>query len=140
MIIKLPSLLIHSSNLNAESLNPYLQNLPVKLPESMWTRGKFINSEIYTYIYTFIIITVIILGIQSFPWTLSLVDFQCYTLQQRAQKNFIKKVTLNATVALTTKTAAIQSNTLTALSICVHIDNSPIFISLSEEQVLIMNI
>ncbi|XP_050449510.1 intermembrane lipid transfer protein VPS13B isoform X1 [Cataglyphis hispanica] len=116
MIIKLPSLLIHSSNLNAESLNPYLQNLPVKLPESMWTYG-----------------------IQSFPWTLSLVDFQCYTLQQRTQKNFIKKVTLNATVALTTKTAAIQSNTLTALSICVHIDNSPIFISLSEEQVVFMS-
>lgn len=87
-----------------------------------------------------ITVTVIILAIQSFPWTLSLIDFHCYTLQQRTQKNFIKKVTLNATVALTTKTAAIQSNTLTALSICVHIDNSPILISLSEEQVLSMNL
>lgn len=88
----------------------------------------------------FIIIAVTILGMQSFPWTLSLVDFHCYTLQQKTQKNFIKKVTLNATIALTTKTAAIQSNTLTALSICVHIDNSPILISLSEEQVLIINL
>lgn len=87
-----------------------------------------------------IIIAVTILGMQSFPWTLSLVDFHCYTLEQKTQKNFIKKVTLNATIALTTKTAAIQSNTLTALSICVHIDNSPILISLSEEQVLIISL
>ncbi|EFN66110.1 Vacuolar protein sorting-associated protein 13B [Camponotus floridanus] len=78
-------------------------------------------------------------GMQSFPWTLSLVDFHCFTLEQTTQKNFIKKVTLNATIALTTKTAAIQSNTLTALSICVHIDNSPILISLSEEQVVFMS-
>ena len=42
MIIKLPSLLIHSSNLNAEMLSPYLQNLPAKLPESIWTYRKFI--------------------------------------------------------------------------------------------------
>ncbi|XP_012543255.1 vacuolar protein sorting-associated protein 13B isoform X3 [Monomorium pharaonis] len=116
MIIKLPSLLIHSSNLNAEMLSPYLQNLPTKLPESMWTHRM-----------------------QSFPWTLSLIDFHCYTLQQQTQKNFIKKVTLNATVALTTKTAATELNTLTALSICVHIDNSPIIISLSEDQVIFMS-
>jgi len=74
---------------------------------------------------------------QSFPWTLSLIDFHCYTLQQRIQKNFIKKVTLNAIIALTTKTAATELNTLTALSVCVHIDNSSIIISLSEDQVLI---
>ncbi|XP_032691389.1 vacuolar protein sorting-associated protein 13B isoform X2 [Odontomachus brunneus] len=116
MIVKLPSLLIHSSNLNAEMLSPHLRNLPVKLPESMWTYR-----------------------IQSFPWTLSLIDFHCYTLQQQTQKNFIKKVTLNATVALTTKTAATQSNTLTALSVCVHIDNSPIIVSVSEEQVIFMS-
>lgn len=149
MIIKLPSLLIHSSNLNVESLNPYLQNLPVKLPESVWTCRKsnhnfkkFLHTHIIYVIkyiiYVYIIIAVTILGTQSFPWTLSLVDFHCYTLEQKTQKNFIKKVTLNATIALTTKTAAIQSNTLTALSICVHIDNSPILISLSEEQVLII--
>ncbi|EZA51369.1 Vacuolar protein sorting-associated protein 13B [Ooceraea biroi] len=116
MIIKLPSLLIHSSNLNADLLSPHLQNLPVRLPEPIWTYR-----------------------IQSFPWTLSLIDFHCYTLQQQVQKNFIKKVTLNATVALTTKTAATQSNVLTALSVCVHIDNSPIIISLSEEQVIFMS-
>lgn len=40
MIIKLPSLLIHSSNLNADLLGPYLQNLPVRLPESIWTYRK----------------------------------------------------------------------------------------------------
>ncbi|XP_039314180.1 vacuolar protein sorting-associated protein 13B [Solenopsis invicta] len=116
IIIKLPSLLIHSSNLSAEMLNPYLQTLPVKLPESMWTYRM-----------------------QSFPWILSLIDFHCYTLQQQTQKNFIKKVTLNATVALTTKIAATELNTLTALSVCVHIDNSPIIISLSEDQVIFMS-
>jgi vacuolar protein sorting-associated protein 13B len=78
------------------------------------------------------------LGIQSFPWTLSLIDLHCYTFQQRIQKNFIKKVTLNATIALTTKTAATQSNILTALNVCVHIDNCPIIISLSDEQVSII--
>lgn len=134
MIIKLPSLLIHSSNLNAETLSSYLQNLPAKLPESMWTHRKFIcnlkESTTCYYCYYFS-------GMQSFPWTLSLIDFHCYTLQQQTQKNFIKKVTLNATVALTTKIAATELNTLTALSVCVHIDNSPIIISLSEDQVLI---
>lgn len=43
MIVKLPSLQIHSSNVNAESLSPYLQTLPVKLQESMWTRRKSIR-------------------------------------------------------------------------------------------------
>lgn len=42
MIVKLPSLQIHSSNVNAESLSPYLRTLPVKLQESMWTRRKSI--------------------------------------------------------------------------------------------------
>lgn len=45
MIVKLPSLLIHSSNLNAELLSPHLQNLPVKLPESMWTYRKSIHKS-----------------------------------------------------------------------------------------------
>lgn len=75
---------------------------------------------------------------QSFPWTLSLVDFHCYMLQQQTQRNFIKKMSLNATVALTTKILTSQSggNTLSALGVCVHIDNSPIIVSISEEQVL----
>lgn len=136
MIIKLPSLLIHSSNLNAEMLSPYIQNLPAKLPESMWTHRKFIyNVQKHYPCYDKVQLIIIISGMQSFPWTLSLIDFHCYTLQQQTQKNFIKKVTLNATVALTTKTAATELNTLTALSVCVHIDNSPIIISLSEDQV-----
>lgn len=136
MIIKLPSLLIYSSNLNAEMLSPYIQNLPAKLPESMWTHRKFIyNLQKHYHCYDKVQLLIIISGMQSFPWTLSLIDFHCYTLQQQTQKNFIKKVTLNATVALTTKTAATELNTLTALSVCVHIDNSPIIISLSEDQV-----
>lgn len=149
MIVKLPSLHIHSSNLNAESLSPHLQNLPVKLPESMWTYRKSVYKIVMNYSVQysvwctdaqFLIVTLIILGVQSFPWTLSLIDFHCYTLQQQIQKNFIRKVTLNATVALTPKTAATQSNTLTALSVCVHIDNSPIIISVSEEQVSIVGL
>ncbi|XP_050594449.1 intermembrane lipid transfer protein VPS13B isoform X2 [Bombus affinis] len=115
LIIKLPSLLVHSSNINFELLAPYLQELPVKLPKSMWTNK-----------------------LQSFPWTLSLVDFHCYMLQQQTQKNFIKKVSVNATVALTTKivTSPSGASTLAALGVCVHIDNSPIIVSISEEQVV----
>ncbi|XP_076678481.1 vacuolar protein sorting 13B isoform X2 [Andrena cerasifolii] len=118
LIIKLPTLLVHSSNVNFELLAPHLQELPVKLPKSMWTNE-----------------------LQSFPWTLSLVEFHCYMLHQHRQKNFIKKVSLNATVALTTKIITSQSggSTLAALGVCVHIDNSPIIISISEEQVVFMS-
>lgn len=58
-------------------------------------------------------------------------------LQQQTQKNFIKKVSVNATVALTTKivTSPSGGSTLAALGVCVHIDNSPIIVSISEEQV-----
>ncbi|XP_029039570.2 vacuolar protein sorting-associated protein 13B isoform X3 [Osmia bicornis bicornis] len=117
LIIKLPALVIHSSNVNFELLTPYLQELPVVLPKSMWTNKS-----------------------QSFPWTLSLVDFHCYMLQEHTQKNFIKKMSLNATVALTTKVTTFKSESvLSALGVCVHIDNSPIIVSISEEQVVFMN-
>ncbi|XP_015175870.1 PREDICTED: vacuolar protein sorting-associated protein 13B isoform X1 [Polistes dominula] len=115
--LKLPSIQIHSSNINSEQLSPYLKTFPVKLPKSMWTYR-----------------------VQSFPWTLSLSEFHCYTLQGDIQQNFIKKMSLNATLALTTKTTTSQaSNILTALSVCVHIDNSAIIISISEEQVVFMS-
>ncbi|KAI4504385.1 hypothetical protein M0802_000856 [Mischocyttarus mexicanus] len=115
--LKLPSILIHSSNVNFEQLSPYLRTFPVKLPNSMWTYR-----------------------VESFPWTLSLFEFHCYTLQGEMQQNFIKKMSLNATLALTTKTTTSQtSNILTALSLCVHIDNSAIIISISEEQVVFMS-
>ncbi|XP_026672531.1 vacuolar protein sorting-associated protein 13B isoform X2 [Ceratina calcarata] len=118
LIVKLPSLLVHSSNVNFELLAPHLQELPVQLPRSMWTNK-----------------------VQSFPWTLSLVDFHCYMLQQQTQKNFIKKVSLNATVALTTKlvTSPSGASALSALGICVHIDNTPIIVSISEEQVVFVS-
>ncbi|KZC08609.1 Vacuolar protein sorting-associated protein 13B [Dufourea novaeangliae] len=118
LIIKLPALIVHSSNISFEMLAPHLQELPVKLPKSMWTNK-----------------------LESFPWTLSLVEFHCYMLQQHIQKNFIKKVSLNATVALTTKftSSKMGENALSSLSVCVHIDNSPIIISVSEEQVVFMN-
>ncbi|XP_076376736.1 vacuolar protein sorting 13B isoform X1 [Megalopta genalis] len=118
LIVKLPTLIVHSSNINIEMLTPYLQELPVKLPKSMWTNK-----------------------LESFPWTLSLVEFHCYMLQQHTQKNFIKKVSLNATVALTTKftTSSTGGSVLSSLGVCVHIDNSPIIISVSEEQIVFMN-
>ncbi|XP_076650338.1 vacuolar protein sorting 13B isoform X2 [Halictus rubicundus] len=118
LIVKLPTLIVHSSNISIEMLTPHLQELPVKLPKSMWTNK-----------------------LESFPWTLSLVEFHCYMLQQHTQKNFIKKVSLNATVALTTKftTVSAGGSALSSLGICVHIDNSPIIISVSEEQIIFMN-
>ncbi|KAG7190764.1 hypothetical protein KM043_006836 [Ampulex compressa] len=115
LVLNLPTLLIHSCNVNSDVLSPYLNKLPVKLPKSMWTHK-----------------------IQSFPWSLSLSGFHCYTLQHSTKKNFIKEVSLNATVALTTKTASTTESTLSALGICVHIDNSPIIISISEAQVIFM--
>ncbi|XP_076295219.1 vacuolar protein sorting 13B isoform X2 [Lasioglossum baleicum] len=118
LIVKLPTLIVHSSNISIEMLTPHLQVLPVKLPKSMWTNK-----------------------LESFPWTLSLVEFHCYMLQQHTQKNFIKKVSLNATVALTTKFTTLPAggSALSSLGVCVHIDNSPIIISVSEEQIVFMN-
>lgn len=55
--------------------------------------------------------------------------------------NFIKKVSLNATIALTNKPTAADSASLTlenssvTFNLCVHVDTSPIVISLSEAQV-----
>lgn len=53
MIIKLPSLRIHSSNLNVELLSPHLQSLPVKLPESIWTFRKFFHKSLALLLFFF---------------------------------------------------------------------------------------
>ncbi|XP_015594814.1 vacuolar protein sorting-associated protein 13B isoform X2 [Cephus cinctus] len=125
LVIKLPVILVHSVNVQPEMLMPYLKVLPVKLPKAIWTTQT-----------------------QSFPWTLTINDFHCYTLQKETSMNFIKKVSLNATIGLTTKaqtndtlpaTNATSENNVTALALCVHVDTSPIIISVSEEQVSFMS-
>ncbi|XP_046469502.1 intermembrane lipid transfer protein VPS13B isoform X2 [Neodiprion pinetum] len=120
LVIKTPSLYLNSVNMQVEILSFYIKDLPVKLPRTMWSPET-----------------------QSFPWTVNVNDFHCYTLQRETQKNFIKKVSLNATVGLTAKTSseasATSGNKLTALSLCVHVDTTPITISISEEQVLFMS-
>ncbi|XP_066581689.1 intermembrane lipid transfer protein VPS13B isoform X2 [Prorops nasuta] len=118
LVLTMPSLLIHSSNMSTELLLPHLEQLPVKLPKSIWVNQT-----------------------QSFPWTLSLLEFHCYTLRRHEHKSFVKEVSLNATLALTTKiaTSEVTGNSLTALALCVHIDNSPIIVSVSEGQMIFMS-
>ncbi|XP_012268331.2 intermembrane lipid transfer protein VPS13B isoform X1 [Athalia rosae] len=124
LVIRTPSLYLNSTNMQAETLSQYLKDLPVQLPKAIWTPE-----------------------IQSFPWTVNVNDFHCYTLQRELKRNLIKKVSLNATVGLTAKTATESSsiskpplaNKLAALSLYVHIDTTPITVSISEEQVVFIS-
>lgn len=157
----MPMLVINSAGAQADILNQYLQDLPIVLPKSIWTYSK--NFSIFNirkkekekginYIIILIIITYLLLinilsksiyikfilltEHQSFPWKLEILDFQCYTLKQGERKNFIKQVSFNATIALTTKFNSSESNIkLSSMQLSVYIDTTPIIISASEEQV-----
>lgn len=78
-------------------------------------------------------------------------DFTCYTMQYGHTLNFLKPVSLSATIALSTRptkqTEVVaklsqfleeDTPTIGSLGVCVHVDMSPITISLSEVQVCLM--
>lgn len=65
----------------------------------------------------------------SFPWTMSISDLSCYTIQYGNKLTFLKPVSLSATVAQSSKTD------IASLGVCVHIDMTPIVISTSEVQI-----
>jgi vacuolar protein sorting-associated protein 13B len=99
---------------------------------------------LYAFLINFLLIILIyehIIEIHSFPWTLEISNFESFTLQGNLQRNFIKKVCFKATFDLTVKDSFPDSmkNQLSALSLCLYIDTSPIIISMSEEQVSLIN-
>lgn len=70
----------------------------------------------------------------SFPWSLALEDLSCYTLQNGMKLHFLKPVSANATVGISAKYQN-DEGVLGTLGLCVHIDTTPVHISLSQEQV-----
>ncbi|KAF5303499.1 hypothetical protein FQA39_LY09962 [Lamprigera yunnana] len=131
-VVTLPEGAIHTS-LQRFDLSKYLLNLPVKLPSQFWTDKT------------------------SLPWTVSLTRFSCYTLQGGKQLNFLKPISLNVTIGISTKTMCPgkqlpnmdnensfadkpkeEAGKNEPLGVCIHIDMSPITLCISEVQVCLI--
>ncbi|KAK4875062.1 hypothetical protein RN001_011484 [Aquatica leii] len=127
IVITLPTV-TSSSALQKHNFAKYLTALPVKLPHILWNNKS------------------------SLPWSISLTDISCYTLQNGAKLNFLKPFSLNATIGISTKVDDKQSpckddsyNAVTNLNdsgeplgICIHVDMSPIDLSVSEVQICLI--
>lgn len=119
MVITLPFANIRSAH--KQSISKYLSTLPINLPKAVWSSDK-----------------------SSFPWTMSISDISCYTIQYGNKLTFLKPVSLSATVGLSTRVKSSDSQQETVnssisdigyLGVCVHIDMTPIVISTSEVQI-----
>ncbi|PNF43763.1 hypothetical protein B7P43_G13702, partial [Cryptotermes secundus] len=113
LVMTFPFLTLRSAA-QKQGLYHYTSGLPVKLPESIWTRDKV-----------------------SFPWSLSLADLSCYTLQNGTKLHFVKPVSANATVGVSAKYQN-DKVALGSLGFCVHVDITPVSISVSQEQMKLM--
>lgn len=119
MVITLPFANIRSAQRHNIS-SQLIERLPIKLSDSIWSKDK-----------------------SSFPWSMSISDLSCYTIQYGHKLIFLKGVSLSATVGLATRplnSESIDSPTtsrtdLGHLGVCVHIDMSPVVVSTSEIQV-----
>ncbi|XP_069674298.1 intermembrane lipid transfer protein VPS13B isoform X2 [Periplaneta americana] len=113
LVLTFPFLTLRSSA-QKHGLHQYTSRLPVKLPDSIWSKNKV-----------------------SFPWSLTLSNLSCYTLQKGTKLHFLKPVSANATVAISTKYQN-DDVTLGSLGLCVHVDTTPVNISISQEQMILM--
>ncbi|KAJ9586218.1 hypothetical protein L9F63_020127, partial [Diploptera punctata] len=113
LVITFPFLTLRSAA-RKQDLHQYTSRLPVKLPDNIWAKGKI-----------------------SFPWSLAVSDMSCYTLQNGSKLHFLKPVSANATVGISAKYQNSET-TLTSLGFCVHVDTTPVKISVSQEQVNLM--
>ncbi|XP_008205594.1 vacuolar protein sorting-associated protein 13B isoform X1 [Nasonia vitripennis] len=118
LVIMSPIISIHSSNVQTDRLIDCFQSLPITLPKKVWIHQN-----------------------HSFPWTLEMLNFECFTLKGSQQQNFIKKICFKATLDLTSKNSIIDSvkTKLSGLSLCLYVDTSPIIIAVSEPQVIFLN-
>jgi vacuolar protein sorting-associated protein 13B len=126
MVITLPFANIHSAQ--KQNVVKYLKTLPVKLPETIWSVER-----------------------SSFPWTMSISDLNCYSMEHGKEIAFLKTVGISATVGLSTKSAITETKTaapdfpstaegssIGSLGVYVHIDVTPIMISVSEAQMYLL--
>lgn len=63
-------------------------------------------------------------------------DMSCYTLQNGTKLNFLKPASANATVGISAKCQN-DEVVLGAVGLCVHVDTTPVNISVCQEQVRI---
>ena len=61
-------------------------------------------------------------------------NMSCYTLQNESKLHFLKPVSANATVGISAK-YQIDESTLSSLGFFVHVDTTPVKISVSQKQV-----
>nr|CAI5821779.1 unnamed protein product [Callosobruchus analis] len=130
MVITLPFATVRSSH-RQQTIKKYLRVLPVTVPDHVWTPKT-----------------------SSLPWTVSVSDLSCYTVQHGNKLTFLKPISLSATIGLSTKPPKVDSGSVSGgggggfsgggtskgseigyLGICVHIDMTPILVSTSEVQV-----
>jgi vacuolar protein sorting-associated protein 13B len=144
MVITLPFANIHSAQ--KQNVVKYLKTLPVKLPETIWSVGKYknwFNRCQVTLIWS--------PERSSFPWTMSISDLNCYSMEHGKEIAFLKTVGISATVGLSTKSAITETKTaapdfpstaegssIGSLGVYVHIDVTPIMISVSEAQMYLL--
>ncbi|CAG9862164.1 unnamed protein product [Phyllotreta striolata] len=114
LIITLPLSNVRSAH--RQSIKKYLNKLPVTLPASVWSPDT-----------------------SSFPWTMSVSELSCYTVQFGNKLSFLNPFSLSATVGLSTKSNADAQDSnkidIGPLGIYIHVDVTPILISTSEVQV-----
>ncbi|XP_017781523.1 PREDICTED: vacuolar protein sorting-associated protein 13B [Nicrophorus vespilloides] len=127
-VVTLPSAVIRSSSCK-ENLIRYMNAMPVIMPETVWTKSR-----------------------SSFPWNIIISDFCCYTWQNGEKVVCLSPVVITATVGLSTKhhrpenesqsLPMLNLNTskhdIDSLGVCIHIDMTPIVISISELQVCLI--
>ncbi|XP_066257341.1 intermembrane lipid transfer protein VPS13B isoform X1 [Euwallacea similis] len=78
LVITLPFATIKS--VQRQTISKYLKHLPISLPNNIWSPDK-----------------------SSFPWTISITDLSCYTMQNKKKLIFLRPVSLSATVGLSTR-------------------------------------
>ncbi|KAL3269017.1 hypothetical protein HHI36_008101 [Cryptolaemus montrouzieri] len=129
MIITLPFLSILCTQ--RQKFSRYITELPVNLPETIWSIER-----------------------STLPWTLSIKDLSCYTIQNSQKMNCLKTCSLNATVGLSAKNSKseetsvnketssssdVSRNDIRSLGVYVHVDMTPVLISTCEMQVYLFS-
>lgn len=84
------------------------------------------------------------LGVNSFPWNIELNNFTCYTITQKQRQTFLPCVNTKLTLDLTKKeksdsntggTAGAGANTGDEMSFVIHLDTTPIRLSIDSTQI-----
>lgn len=90
LIFRLPSLLLKSSTLKQNLLSFCVYGLPVKLPSEIWDQSNIysINTNIVFLTKLILYYFSCLLAKNSYPWTVSMKNFNCSTLSCKLSKEF----------------------------------------------------